>query len=148
MALKIKMKKLSSKAVMPTYAKEGDACMDLTATMKVYDNDGNIVYYTGVAFEIPKGYVGLIFPRSSNAKKELLLANSVGVIDSGYRGEVFIKFKTTASINFLSDKNIEYEVGDKVCQIMILPYPNIEFEMVDELSDTDRGDGGFGSTGK
>ena len=80
--LKVKIKKLNENAVIPTYAKYGDAGMDLVATSKYYDDNGNIVYGTGLAFEIPKGYVGLLFPRSSNSKQQLLLSNSVGVIDS------------------------------------------------------------------
>ena len=80
--LKVKIKKLNENAVIPTYIQEGDAGMDLVATSEYYDNDGNIVYGTGLSFEIPKGYVGLLFPRSSNAKKQIILSNSVGVIDS------------------------------------------------------------------
>ena len=91
--MEIKIKKLSKDAVIPKYAKEGDAGMDLVATSKEYDGDGNTVYGTGLAFEIPKEYVGLLFPRSSNAKTDLRLTNSVGVLDSGYRGEVMFKFR-------------------------------------------------------
>lgn len=80
--MKVKVKKMNEKAVIPTYAKDGDAGMDLTATSKSFDEYGNVVYGTGLAFEIPKGYVGLLFPRSSNAKTELFLTNSVGVLDS------------------------------------------------------------------
>ena len=80
--LKVKIKKLNENAVIPSYAQYGDAGMDLVATSKSFDEDANIVYGTGLAFEIPKGFVGLLFPRSSNAKKDLLLSNSVGVIDS------------------------------------------------------------------
>ncbi len=91
--MKVKIKKLHKNAIIPQYAKSGDAGMDLVATSKSYDKHGNVVYGTGLAFEIPKGFVGLLFPRSSNAKKDLLLSNSVGVLDSGYRGEVMFKFK-------------------------------------------------------
>lgn len=80
--MEVKIKKLNENAVIPTYAKDGDAGMDLTATSKSFDEYGNVVYGTGLAFEIPKGYVGLLFPRSSNAKTELFLTNSVGVLDS------------------------------------------------------------------
>ena len=141
--LKVKIKKLSKDSVLPTYAKDGDAGMDLVATSEYYDDDGNIVYGTGLSFEIPKGYVGLLFPRSSNAKKDLLLSNSVGVLDSGYRGEVMFKFKFS---NCDYSENT-YETGDKVGQIIILPYPQIEFEEAEELSETERGNGGYGSTG-
>lgn len=140
--MKVKIKKLSEKAVIPQYAKEGDAGLDLVATSKSYDENGNVVYGTDLAFEIPKGYVGLLFPRSSNAKMDLILSNSVGVIDSGYRGEVMMKFKH--SYNILPN---EYKIGDKIGQLIILPYPTIEFEEVDELSTTERGSGGYGSSG-
>ena len=154
--LKIKIKKLSKNSVLPTYSKPGDAGMDLTATSKVYDEHGNISYGTGLAFEIPDGYVGLLFPRSSNCKQDLILSNSVGVLDSGYRGEVFFKFKPSLIV---ADGNIEipsqngydfreYNIGDRIGQIIIMPYPAIEFEEVDELSQTERGIGGYGSTGK
>ena len=138
--MKVNVKKLDSNAVLPTYAKHGDAGMDLTATSRSYDEHGNVVYGTSLAFEIPHGYVGLLFPRSSNTKKDLILGNSVGVIDSGYRGEVVLKFKPTAG------KFSQYQVGDRIGQIIIMPYPQIEFNLVDELSTTDRGVGGFGST--
>ena len=110
---------------------------------------GNVVYGTGLAFEIPEGYVGLLFPRSSNAKKDLLLSNSVGVLDSGYRGEVTFKFKPCEVFEKPDLTYPEkYEVGDRIGQLIIIPYPHIEFEVVEELSDTDRGAGGYGSTGK
>ena len=154
--MEIKIKKLSENAVTPTYAKNGDAGMDLTATSKSYDEYGNICYGTSLAFEIPEGFVGLLFPRSSNTKKDLTLGNSVGVLDSGYRGEVFFKFKPLAykaesamleidevSLDFPQD----YEVGDRVGQIIVIPHPKVTFVEVDELSSTERGDGSFGSSG-
>ena len=156
--MEIKIKKLSKDAVIPKYAKQGDAGMDLVAISKEYDGDGNTVYGTGLAFEIPKGYVGLLFPRSSNAKTDLRLTNSVGVLDSCYRGEVMFKYRNDnyskmdggmqahlvmGDINFVN----EYEVGDRIGQILILPYPEINFLEVDELSETERGEGGYGSTG-
>ena len=163
--LKVKIKKLNEDAVIPTYSKDGDAGMDLVATSKSFDTDANVVYGTGLAFEIPKGYVGLIFPRSSNAKQQLLLSNSVGVIDSGYRGEVMLKFKSSASsfslktlfklifnpdakMTLINNVKISYNVGERIGQIIILPYPQIEFEEAEELSETERGNGGYGSTGK
>lgn len=146
--MKLNVKKLHWLAQIPKYAKPGDAGMDLTAVSKDYDSDGNAVYGTGLAFEIPEGYVGLLFPRSSNAKKNLLLTNSVGVLDSGYRGEVFFKFKPSMKYPGQLDHNIrEYEVGDRIGQIMVLPYPQIEFVEAEELSSTERGEGGFGSSG-
>lgn len=138
--MKVKIKKLKPNAVIPAYAHTTDAGMDLTATSIEWDSDGNVVYGTGLAFEIPEGYVGLLFPRSSNAKKDLILTNSVGVLDSGYRAEVFFKFKP------IKEGGI-YTIGDRIGQLIILPYPKIEFEEAGELSDSDRGMGGYGSTG-
>lgn len=169
--MEVKIKKMHPKAIIPTYSTDGAAGMDLTAISWEFDNDGNKVYHTGLAFEIPKGYVGLIFPRSSNAKKHLWLTNSVGVIDSDYRGEATLKFKPALrcirSIRTwwkilrkvdLTEKdnvpvlnmwdNSDYKVGDRVGQIIIMPYPQIEFKEVNELSDTVRGIGGYGSTGR
>lgn len=145
--LKVKIKKMSEEAVIPTYAHDGeDACFDLYCTSTEIDDVGNLVCHTGLAFEIPQWYVGLLFPRSSIANKEMFLTNSVGVIDSNYRGEVTAKFKPTMS--FRPSKNTRYEAGERVVQMMILPYPHIEFEEVDELLETSRGDGGYGSTWK
>lgn len=140
--MKVKIKRLTPNSVIPSYAKEGDAGLDLTAVSKTVDDSGNIVYGTGLAFEIPQGYVGLVFPRSSNAKKDLWLTNSVGVIDSGYRGEVIFKYRP------VSFKEREYMIGERVGQIIIMPYPYIEFEEADELSETERSTGGYGSSGK
>jgi dUTP pyrophosphatase len=139
----VKIKKLDNNAVVPKYSKTGDAGLDLTAISVEIDNFGNIVYGTGLAFEIPEGYVGLLFPRSSNSKTNLYLTNHVGVVDSGYRGEVMFKYKKTEELA----ANI-YHVGDRVGQLIIIPYPQIEFEEVEELSETERGTGGYGSTGK
>ena len=157
--LDVKIKKLHRDAIIPSYAKDGDAGMDLTAVSCKYDDNGNICYGTGLAFEIPDGYVGLIFPRSSISKKDLTLSNSVGVIDSGYRGEVSFKFKPTLKLKphyhavntmeaVLPYFHEEYNVGDRIGQIIILPYPKVSFVEVDELSETERGTGGFGSTNK
>jgi dUTP pyrophosphatase len=170
--LKVRIKKLVKEAVIPFYSKDGDAGMDLTATSKIYDEYGNVVYGTGLAFEIPEGYVGLLFPRSSNSKKDLLLSNSVGVLDSGHRGEVIFKFKPSVVLynndygqegtigipsNSFDDIVVptiynelefqDYKVGNRIGQIIILPYPKIEFIESEELSETERGIGGFGSSG-
>lgn len=151
--MKVKIKKTHPDAVIPCYAKVGDAGLDLTATSISYDEYGNICYGTGLAFEIPEGYVGLIFPRSSICKEQLLLSNSVGVIDSGYRGEVSFKFKPSLaldSLQYVTDRKLYgvYKVGERVGQMIIMPYPSIEFEEVDDLSETERGEGGYGSSGK
>ena len=141
--MQVKIKKTHKNAVIPSYAKDGDAGLDLTAVDFHTDEQGNYVYDTGITLEIPKGYVGLVFPRSSIADKELLLTNSVGVIDSGYRGSIKAKFKPTNNTN----TNI-YKVGDRIAQLIILPYPQINFEEVEKLSETERGDKGYGSTNK
>ena len=144
--MQVKIKKLHKDSVIPKYSKTGDAGMDLTAVTKEYDKDGNICYDTGLAFEIPEGYVGLLFPRSSLSKKDLSLANHVGVIDSGYRGSVAFKFKPTCA--YVEGYEVsEYLTGDRIGQIIILPYPKITFVEAEELSSTERGDTGFGSSG-
>jgi dUTP pyrophosphatase len=104
------------------------------------------VYGVGLAIEIPEGYVGLIFPRSSNAKTDLYLTNHVGVVDSGYRGEIMFKFRKSNVIKNFQEARL-YHVGERVGQLMIIPYPQIELEEVEELSSTERGNGGYGSTG-
>jgi dUTP pyrophosphatase len=142
--MEIRVKKLHEDAVIPEYSKPGDAGLDLTAISGVKDGYGNIVYGTGLAIEIPDGYVGLIFPRSSNSKTDLYLTNHVGVIDSGYRGEIMFKFRPR---NTLLDARIHH-VGDRIGQLIVIPYPKVKLVESDELSDTERGDGGFGSTGK
>ena len=148
--MQLKIKKLDKRAKVPSYSKEGDAGLDFTAVEISRDNVGNITYHTGLAVEIPQGYVGLLFPRSSISKKQQFLTNCVGVIDSGYRGEIMAKFKpvmgTYDTILDLFESN-EYQVGDKIVQLIILPYPQIEFEEVEELSSSERGHDGFGSTG-
>ncbi len=138
----VKIKKLHPEAVIPKYAKDGDAGLDLVATEIISNTTFDITYGTGIAMEIPKGYVGLVFPRSSIRKYDLLLSNSVGVIDSGYRGEIQATFKKTSGIDSLS-----YKRGERIVQIIIIPYPRVNFVEVEELSQTDRGEGGFGSTG-
>ncbi len=140
------IKKLHPNAVIPTYAKNGDAGMDLIATSIISDTSTQITYGLGVALEIPNGFVGLVFPRSSIRKTRLQLSNSVGVIDSGYRGELQATFNKI--ITTIENQKNDYKVGDRVAQIMIIPHPPIEFKEVDELSNTERGEGGFGSTGK
>lgn len=139
--MKVRIKKMHEAGVIPAYAKPGDAGLDLVAVSETWnDNNTMVTYGTGLAVEIPEGYVGLLFPRSSISKTNLELSNSVGVIDSGYRGEIMFKFR-------YNSEGMVYDVGDRVGQLIILPYPSIEFEEVEELSSTDRGEGGFGSTG-
>lgn len=186
--MKVRFKKLVPNAVAPTKAHPTDAGFDLTATSRIFDKEGNATYGFGLSLEIPKGYVGMIFPRSSIAKKDLALSNCVGIIDSSFRGEIKAKFKPTLvyvdkgrsgkdgnDYNGTDQTDLQtqevtfhgrkknypdvgkgrlpfmprvYEIGDRIAQIIIMPYPEVEFEEADELSDSDRGDGGFGSTGK
>jgi dUTP pyrophosphatase len=139
----VRMKKLHPKAVIPQYAKPGDAGLDLTAISKEWDEEYEVVVFgIGLAIEIPAGYVGLIFPRSSNFKVPLSLSNCVGVVDSGYRGEVKFMFRPTGRPR----KN--YEVGDRVGQLIVMPIPKVAPTEVTELSETERGVSGFGSSGK
>lgn len=145
----VNIKKLSPNAVIPSYAKEGDACLDLTATDVYFDASGNMVCEIGLAIEIPEGYVGLIFSRSSIIRKVLGMANAVGVIDSGYRGPLRVVFKPAPAFkmdNFSSDM-AEYKAGDRVAQLMVIPIPYVNLVEVEELSETVRGEAGFGSTG-
>lgn len=155
--MKIEIKRLTDNAVIPAYAKSGDAGLDITATSKSFDGV-NVVYGTGIAIKIPEGYVGLLFPRSSISKKDMLLTNSVGVIDSGFTGEILFKFKPANDRSIISRNAItnvfeeiiiieEYEVGDRIGQLLVIPYPQVEFKEVDELPTTERGTGGYGSTG-
>jgi deoxyuridine 5'-triphosphate nucleotidohydrolase len=129
LGLSVKFRKLVSEAVTPQYAQNGDAGLDLTV-------------------EIPIGHVGLLFPRSSITKAPcgVSLKNSVGVIDSNYRGEILVRFEKPTHETYV--ENHIPVVGDKVAQLIILPYPTVYFEEVQELSDSNRGNGGFGSTGK
>ncbi len=140
--LDVRFKKIHPDAVSPSYSKDGDAGMDLTITSIYSNDDTKITYGFGISVEIPYGYVGLIFPRSSVRNYDLSLTNCVGIIDSGYRGELMSTFRKY-------DENAKlYSIGERGAQIIILPYPKIQFIEVDDLSETERSDGGFGSTGK
>jgi dUTP pyrophosphatase len=140
--MNIRFKKLSETAVIPSKAHDFDAGLDLIAVSKKNDTKGRYIEYgTGLAMEIPEYCVGLIFPRSSISKTSLNLRNSVGVIDSGYRGEIKLRFGVD------NNSNIEYSLYDKIGQILILEMPNLEIQEVKQLSKSSRGSGGFGSTG-
>lgn len=161
--LNVKITKLSPEGVIPAYSREGDAGLDLVATRRWFDDEGNCCYGTSLAVEIPEGYYADLRPRSSVSKYDLVLANSVGTIDSNYRGELILKFKPVpAFYSFESpdeqgfdlislpegDEIKVYQVGDRIAQLLIKPYPRINFIEVSELSDSNRGDQGFGSSGK
>ena len=140
--LEIKFKKLVENAEMPTKAHPTDAGADLTAvSIKCDEMHGCLIYGTGIATEIPEGYVGLIFPRSSIRKYGLMQRNCIGVIDSHYRGEIMVTYK------FFNDVPKIYEVGDKIAQFIILPYPEVSYTEVENLSETDRGENGHRSSG-
>lgn len=143
--MKVKFKKLHKDAIIPSYAHETDAGMDMTAISREETNQ-YVSYDTGISVEIPPNHVGLIFPRSSVTKKDMILGNSVGVIDENYRGSISFRFKTIKD-NADNSVRLAYEVGDRIGQLIIVPFPRIEPVEVDELSDTERGDGGYGSTG-
>jgi len=137
----IKVKLLDNKAVLPAYQREGDAGLDLTATSELL-TPGYVEYGTSLAVEIPEGYVGLIFPRSSiTSKTSFFLGNSVGVVDSNYRGEIKFQFR-----HLPGTPSPRYKIGDRIGQLIILPIPNIQLKVVEELSDTNRGTQGFGSS--
>lgn len=186
--MNVKIKKLNENAKMPYRAHNTDAGFDLYATSRVFDEHGAVVYGTGIAFEIPEGYVGMLFPRSSNAKKDLLLSNSVGILDAGFRGEVMFKFKPSLTVcdkdghglsetDYLGTKQTDfdtqfvsfygrsknypdveegcepfqprmYEIGDRIGQLVVVKIPDVVFEWADELSESERGEGGYGSSGK
>lgn len=143
--MELKFKRLSDKAVLPIRAHKSDAGLDLTATdITTEMNESGqiiIVYHTDLAVEIPDGHVGLLFPRSSIYKKSLEQTNCVGVIDSGYRGELMVKYR-----NVTDAMPSLYKLGERFCQLVIVPIPEITVVEAEELSDSDRMTGGFGSS--
>jgi len=139
--MKVKVKKLQEDAVIPEFAHSGDAGMDLFSVEAVFLEPGQRqAIKTGIAFDIPQGYVGLVWDKSGRAVKEGLTVLA-GVIDSSYRGEVQVVLLNT------SDKSVEVEKGQKIAQMLIQAVEAPEVEEVEELDDTSRGEGGFGSTG-
>ena len=142
----VRIKKIDDRAVVPTYGSEYSAGADLYALLdertEILPHETKFIH-TGISVEIPEGYCGLIFARSSmGAKRGLAPANKVGVIDADYRGEVMV------ALHNHSESVAAVEPGERVAQLAILPFLKAEFELSDELSDTVRGAGGFGSTGK
>ena len=153
--MELKYKKLVPEAQTPYRKYDVDAGFDLVAISKEETND-YVEYKTGIAFEIPEGYVGLVFPRSSVTTYDLILKNCVGVIDASYRGEIRFRFYGTNDrisynkgiITIIKYDGKLYDVGDRVGQIVFIKIPEITLVETQELSDTDRGTGGFGHTGK
>ena len=137
----VKIRKVHPDAVIPFRAHATDAGMDVIAISMEMTED-YVEYDTGLQFQLPEGYAMLIFPRSSNSKKDLLLCNSIGILDAGYTGNLKLRFKLTTE--GYTEKI--YNPGDKVGQIMIIPYPEINFIETEVFNETERGDGGFGST--
>lgn len=145
--MQVKFLKLNKNAITPKKSYKGDAGFDLTAVSVEVDKDNEVVvYHTGLCVEIPEGHVGLLFPRSSIYKKSQLQTNAVGVIDSGYRGEILVKMCPR-----LGMFGRRYEVSDRIGQLIVIPIPHVEFVEVESLTDlsaSDRGQGGYGSSGK
>ena len=140
----MKIKLLSDKAKIPTRGSEGAAGWDLyAATDAIIPPRSTVKVSTDIAIEIPAGYFGAVFARSGLATKQgLRPANCVGVIDSDYRGPVIVALHND------SDQIREIFSGDRIAQLVFIPYSSWDWEVVDELSNTDRGDGGFGHSGK
>ena len=142
--LKLNVKCLTPNATIPTYATDGSACFDIYSTDSSEVNNSQ-VFSTGIAFEIPKGYVMLVFSRSGHGfNKDVRLANCVGVIDSDYRGELKVKLTNDNPDKLLVP--LDVKTGDRIAQAMLLQYDKVEFEEVDDLTETARGVGGFGHT--
>lgn len=158
-SMEIRYKKLVPEAAKPFRKYNVDAGFDLTAIW-IKETDKYIEYGTGLAFEIPDGYVGLLFPRSSVSEKDLMLKNSVGVVDASYRGEIRFRYYNTKSISLL-DLRIKhyfkrlfgsagdimpelYTIGDRVGQIVFVKLPDVKLVESEELNNTDRGTKGYG----
>ena len=138
--LAVKIKTLHPDAAIPYQGSDQAAGLDMVATSVEYDVD-YVTYGTGIAMQIPPGYAGFLFPRSSVYKTGMSLTNCVGVIDSDYRGEIKAKF-------YLGGAGARYGIGDRIVQLVIMPVEKVAWDVVDELDETERGEGGFGSTGK
>ena len=139
--MKLKIKKLAD-VETPAYAHEGDAGMDLRAAEQYAIKPGDSAKVkTGIAVQIPDGCVGLVFPRSGLGSKGLTMRNAVGVVDSGYRGEVMAALWNTTRADWV------IYPGDRIAQLVIVPFARCEIEEAESLDDTDRGEGGYGSTG-
>lgn len=146
MTMQVKIKKLDERAKLPTYGTEYSAGADLysmegdTVTLKPHET---VMVHLGFAIEIPEGYAGLVFARSGLASKRgIAPANKVGVVDSDYRGECMV------ALHNHTDSEVIVEGGERIAQLVIVPFLKAEYELAEELSDTQRGAGGFGSTGK
>ena len=143
----VKVKKLSENAVLPQKAHKSDAGFDLTVSRITTElnevGELIIVYHTDLCMEIPEGYFGALFSRSSISRKPLSQTNAVGVVDSGYRGEIVAKFRSTVPAVVPA----VYKENERFAQLVILPVPDIDMVEADTLGDSDRGEAGLGSTG-
>lgn len=140
----IKIKKLRDNAIIPKYATSGSGCFDIhTTNPGIVHCNNPLVCHTGLSFEIPHGHLMFVFSRSGHGfKNDVRLSNCVGIIDSDYRGELIVKLKHDTEGPAL---HVKY--GDRIAQAVVMPYEQVTFLEVDHLSSTDRGEGGFGSTG-
>lgn len=154
--MQVKIKKMHPAAQLPEYATSGAACFDLRALVLTEHDSACVnlsrncarLFRTGLAFEVPEGHVMLVFSRSGHGfKNGVRLANCVGVIDSDYRGEVMVKLHNDGEFTPDSDNHMIFFNGDRIAQAMIVPVQQVTFAEVEELSSTDRGAGGLGSTG-
>jgi len=153
--MKIKFRRLNENAVVPVFATKGAACADVVATEIVKQDSYNVTVKLGFATEIPEGYKGVVVPRSSFTQKGWVMQNSPAQIDSDYRGEWMLKFQsltfdavsTRHNLIDLLPEDFPYEVGDRVAQVYFEKVEQAEFVVVDDLESTQRGEGGFGSTG-
>ena len=144
MALTLKVKRLTETAKLPTYAHDGDACFDLYAD-GVTSLCGGTVFMcsTGLSFDIPQGYTLMVYSRSGHGfNHNTRLSNAVGVVDSGFKGELMVRLTCDQQLTYHPTE------GDRIAQAMLIPVPVVTFEEVDSLSDSERGEGGFGSSGK
>jgi len=153
--MKIKFRRLNENAVVPVFATKGAACADVVATEIIKQDSYNVTVKLGFATEIPEGYKGVVVPRSSFTQKGWVMQNSPAQIDSDYRGEWMLKFQsltfdavsTRHNLIDLLPEDFPYEVGDRVAQVYFEKVEQAEFVVVDDLESTERGEGGFGSTG-
>ena len=141
--LKVKFKKLHADTKLPVKGSLDAACFDVYAHSTERDYDGLLTYKLGFSTEIPKGWMAVVVPRSNLSKQKWILGNSLGIIDSDYRGEWMVKMRAIGH----TYGPAPYKVGERVAQIYFQKVVDVEFEEVEELSNTERGEGGFGSTG-
>lgn len=141
--MKVKIQKLHPNAEVPAYSTPGAACFDLhSVDHEIGESDREVVYHTGLAFEVPEDHVMLVFSRSGHGFRHgARLANCVGVIDSDFRDEVLVKHRIDGP------RTMSFADGSRIAQALVLPVEQVQFEVVDALSETERGTGGFGSTG-